>query len=152
MKVQRFKDLIEWTRTLHEELAKHLSHHASRHENQRTRWLISYLVERERGIAKLVAGFLDHADEKALATWIYDYTPHEVIDPHTCCDQPYLQMTFDEILATVLGLHNQALELYRYLEARAEIAEAQELLEHLSDMEEHETKLLARQASRIRDL
>jgi hypothetical protein len=152
MKVQRFQDLIAWTGALHQHLAACLERCGAAHADQRTRWLLSYLAAREAAIVTLVFGFLEHADPKALHTWIYDYTPHPVIDPQASSDLPYSRMAFDEIVAKVLQLHNHALDLYRQLAARAEIPEARDLLEELCAMEEHETKLMARQAGRIRDL
>jgi hypothetical protein len=152
MKVERVGDLIRWTEALHHALGECLAHCADRHEDQRTRWLLSYLAERERALTQLVAGFIEHAENKILGTYIYDFVPHGLVNPHEQCDLPYAEMTFEQSEASVLEFHNEALRIYQYILDRAEIPEVRELVEHLHDMEEHETKLIAHQASRIRDL
>jgi hypothetical protein len=77
---------------------------------------------------------------------------NEPIDPHRACDRPFAQMSVEEICEAVFDLHNQVIELYRYLQGRAEIPEARELLQALLEMEEHETMRLAQQSNRIRDM
>lgn len=74
------------------------------------------------------------------------------IEPHRACAEPYATMSFDEICESVFDLHNQVIELYRYLLSRAPIPEARYLLQPLLEMEEHETMRLAQQANRIGDL
>ncbi len=61
-------------------------------------------------------------------------------------------MSFDEISHEVFAFHDQAIELYRYLEGRAEIPEARILIQELRKMEEHEAMRLAHQADRARVL
>jgi hypothetical protein len=152
MRVERFHDLLAWTQALHEELGKCLGRCAPQHADQRTRWLLSYLADRERALGKLVGGFIDHGDPRALGTWVYEYTPRDLVNPHTDCVLPFADLPFDEALASVLEFHDTVLKLYAYLETRTEIPETQELVNHVRDAEEHETKLLAHQANRIRDM
>ena len=101
---------------------------------------------------RIVDGFEKRADPKALNTWVYDYLGHEPIDLQRTCDVPFAQMNFDEICGSVFDVHNQAIDLYRNLLGRADIPEAQELLQALLDMEEHETMRLAQQTNRMRDM
>jgi len=152
MKVETFKDVIDWTQALHHRLAECLQHCSTKSEEQRARWLLSYLADHERQLELVVEGFEQNADPKALNTWVYDYLGHQPIDPHRTCDGPYAQMTFEQISHAVFDLHNQVIELYRYLEGRAEISETRDLVKQLLDMEEHETMRLAQQAARIGDL
>lgn len=152
MNVETFKDVIEWTQALHHRLAECLQHCSTKHEEQRAKWLLSYLADHESELATVVAGFEQNADPKALNTWVYDYLGHQPVDPHRTCDAPYSQMTFEQISHAVFDLHNQVIDLYRYLESRAEIPEAQVLLKQLLCIEEHETMRLAQQAARIGDL
>lgn len=152
MKVETFKDVIDWTQALHHQLAECLQHCSTRSEGQRARWLLRYLADHERQLESVAEGFKHNADPKARNTWIYDYLGHQPIDPHRTRDGPYSRMTFEQISHAVFDLHNQVIDLYRYLESRAEIPEARDLLQLLLGMEEHETMRLARQAARIGDL
>ncbi|MEQ8483989.1 MAG: ATPase [Pseudomonadales bacterium] len=152
MKVETFADLIDWTRAMHHRLAECLAHCSTHSERALAKLLLTYLADHEATLEKIVDGFEQRADPKALNTWVYDYLGHEPIDPHRACDAPFAQMTFDEICTAVFDLHNQVITLYRYLLGRAEIPEARELLEALLDMEEHETMRIAQQSNRIRDM
>ena len=152
MQVHTFEDLIDWTRALHERLAQCLAQCSTKHEEQRAKWLLSYLSEHEGKLRDAIDGFEKGADPKALKTMIYDYLDHPPIAPHRLCDAPYAQMDFEQICESVFGLHNQAISLYRNLLARAPIPEANELVQPLLDLEQHETMLMAQQANRMRDL
>ena len=52
----------------------------------------------------------------------------------------------------MFDLHNDALDLYRYLLGLAETAGGRELMQDLLAMEKHETLRLAEQAQRAQDL
>ncbi|RTQ99606.1 ATPase [Halomonas nitroreducens] len=152
MHVETFQDLIDWTRELHGFLAKCLRHCADRQEEPRARALLQYLAAHEASLESTVASFERQADPKALHTWVYDYLSHTPISAHRECDLPYAEMGFDEICREVFAFHDQAIELYRYLEGRAEIPEARTLIQQLLKMEEHEAMRLVQQANRARDL
>lgn len=140
------------TRALHQRLAECLAHCANHHEEQRAQWLLTYLSDHEAKISKTIAGFEESADPKVLNTWVYDYLNHQPIEPHRVCDLPYSTMEFDQICRSVLDLHDQALDLYRYLLGRTEIPATHELITALLAVEEQETMRLAQQSGRMHDL
>ncbi|MDJ0857845.1 MAG: hypothetical protein QNJ03_02115 [Dinoroseobacter sp.] len=152
MKVQRISDLIDWTRGIHQQLAERLAEGSTQHESEITKMLLGYLADHEATLEKIVDGFEQKSDAKALNTWVYDYLEHESIDLHRYSAKPFAEMTFDEICGLVFDVHNQAIDLYRELLTRADIPEAQELLQALLAMEEHETMRLAQQTNRMRDM
>lgn len=152
MKVETFSDLIVWTREMHHRLAECLAHCSTQSEQELAKMLLTYLADHEAALEKIVDGFVQRADPKALNTWVYDYLGHEPINPHRTCDAPFAQMSVDEICESVFDFHNQVITLYRYLLGRAEIPEARDLLQALLNMEEHETMRLAQQSNRIRDM
>lgn len=152
MKIETFHDLIDWTRQLHAHLAECFRHCATQHEEDQGKWLLEYLSAHEATLERTVASFEKQADPKALHTWVYDYLSHTPIAPHQACSAPYAEMSFDDICREVFSLHDQVIELYRYLEGRAEIPEAQDLVRELLKLEEHEAMRLAQQTNRARDL
>ena len=152
MEIKTFFDLIEWSRSLHAQLAQCLSHCAKLHHEERTAMLLEYLASCETAMEKMVAGFEHQADPKAAKTYVYDYIPHNPIKTHLDCDDHYAKMDADAISAEVIDFHEQVIELYRTLLRKAEIPEAAELMQLLLDMEENETKLLVRQLGRMDDL
>lgn len=152
MKVETFEDLIEWTRRLHEYLANSMQQSADQHSDTRARWLLSYLADQEAALEKTVANFARSADPKMLHTWVYDHFAKWPVEANAYADKPLLEMDADEISAHVFALHEKVIELYKYLEGRAEIPEAGELLHELRQMEEHETMRLVHQTNRMGDL
>lgn len=152
MEVRTFFDLIEWTRELHAKLAACMAHCASRHDDERASLLLDYLASHEAEMEKTVAAFERQADRKAANTYLYDYMPHNPITTHLACDDHYTKLDADAISAEVFDFHDQIISLYRTLIGKAEIREAAELMQALLDMEEHETKRLVRQITRMDDL
>ncbi|KXS36645.1 MAG: hypothetical protein AWU55_2974 [Halomonadaceae bacterium T82-2] len=152
MKIETFKDLIDWTRQLHAHLAECFGHCASQHEEDLGKWLLEYLAAHEATLERTVASSEKQADPKALHTRVYDYLSHNPITPHQACSAPYAEMSFEDICREVFSLHDQVIDLYRYLDGRAEIPEARELVRELLKLEEHEAMRLAHQSNRARDL
>lgn len=152
MKVQKISDLIDWTRSMHHRLAERLADGSVQHEQEMARMLLSYLADHEATLEKIIDGFEQQADPKALNTWVYDYLDNEPIDFRRSSDVPFAEMTVNEICLSVFDIHNQAIDLYRNLLGRADIPEAQELLQALLTLEEHETMRLAQQTIRVQDM
>jgi len=152
MKVETFADVLDWTRALHRRLGECLEHCSTYSEEELAKLLLEYLADHERALEKIVEGFAERADPKALNTWVYDYLHRQPIDPHRACDAPFARMTFDEICRSVFDLHKQVADLYRYLAGRVDIPGTRDLVESLLAMEEHETMRLAQQTNWIRDM
>jgi hypothetical protein len=152
MEIKTFFDLIEWSRSLHAQLAQCLSHCAKIHPNERAAMLLAYLAACETAIEKMVAGFEHQADPKAAKTYVYDYIPHKPIKTHLDCDDHYAKLDSSGISAEVFDFHEQIINLYRTLVGKAEIPEAVELMKTLLDMEEHEVKRLVHQTHRMDEL
>ena len=152
MKVRRISELVDWTRAMHQQLAKRLAESALQHESELAKMLLSYLAEHEATLEKTILGFEQQADQKALNTWMYDFSEHEQIDLQRFCAKPFSEMTINEICGAVFDVHNQAIDLYRDLLQRADIPEAKDLLETLLGIEEHETMRLAQQTNRMGDM
>lgn len=151
MKIERFEDLIDWTRDAHAQLARCMSAGASKQAETRAKWLLLYLADHEKVLSETISEIEAHADGKALHTWIYDYLVREPMHLGQKC-KAYHQMTVEEICADVFEMHNRILDLYRSLARRAEIDTARELARELLELEQHETMRLAQQVNRIHEM
>jgi hypothetical protein len=152
MDIKTFGELIDWTRDLHQHLARCLGHCATRHEEERAKALLEYLSSHEAELARIVDGFQHQSARNTLETRVYDYLRHNPVEAHRICDEHYANMDFSNIYREVMGFHNQVMELYETLSAKAEIPEARELFDSLLEMEKNESKRLARQIGRMDDL
>lgn len=152
MDIKTFGELIDWTRDLHEHLARCLKHCATQHEEERARALLEYLSSHESELARIVDEFKRQSAKNTLETRVYDYLRHNPIETHRTCDEAYAKLDFDGIYREVMDFHEQVMDLYKTLSEKAEIPEAQELFEALLEMETHESMRLARQIGRMDDL
>jgi hypothetical protein len=152
MEIRTFGDLVDWTRQLHEHLARCLAHCADHNEEERAKMLLHYLAAHENEMEYVVGEFKRRADPKALNTYVVDYLEHKPIRTHRTCDEPYAELGFNEICREIFDFHDQVTDLYRNLVGKAEIPEARELLESLLELEQHEAMRLVRQTGRMNDL
>jgi len=153
MKAETYRELIEWTQHLHGQLASCMEAGAvSADTSERMRWLLQYLSDHERCMQQMVARFEQQADVKVLDSWVYDHFTDNPRTRSLFAGQSFAGMDYEQICAVVFDLHNDALDLYRYLEGRAETAGGRELMQELLAMEEHETLRLAEQAQRAQEM
>lgn len=152
MEIKTFRELIDWTRDLHQYLSECLAHCAEEQKQERAQMLLEYLADHEAELAKIISEFEHQADGKAMETRVYDYLNHHPLETHRSCSLPYAEMNFDEISREVFSFHDQIMDLYKTLVSKADIPEAQDLLQALLDMEEHEAMRLARQIGRMDDV
>ncbi len=152
MKIERFEDLIEWTRRTHASLSTCLARGADQRVESLAKMLLVYLSEHEKVLANTIAQIEKHADRKALNTWVYDYVSRDELTLRASCSQPYAEMTADEIARDIFNIHNQIIDLYRSLARRAEIEKARELLDDLLQLEHHEAMRLAHQVGRLNEM
>ncbi|EIK52239.1 hypothetical protein YO5_01604 [Stutzerimonas stutzeri TS44] len=151
MKIERFEDLIDWTRKTHDLLARCMGRSSDRHAETRAKWLLAYLADHERVLAQTIGKIEQHADPKALHTWIFDYLGHAPVLPNQAC-RAYETMDVETISREIFDVHNQVLDLYRALARNADIDGARKLVEDLLQLEEHETMRLAQQVGRINEM
>lgn len=152
MDIKTFRDLIEWTADLHQNLSICLADCAEKHEQERARALLGYLARHEAELERLVTEFERQGDNKILETMVYDHMADKTIKTHRTCNDHYTTLDFDGICREIFDFHDQVVELYRYLAGRAEIPEAEELFEELLDMEQNESMRLARQVGQMNDI
>ena len=153
MKAETYRELIEWTQHLHGQLAKCLEAGALATDTaERMRWLLQYLADHERCMQQMVVRFEEKADINVLDSWVYDYFTDNERTRALATETSFAGMSYEAVCAEVFNLHNDALDLYRYLQGRAETADGRELMQDLLAMEQHETLRLAEQAQRAQEM
>ena len=147
MKAETYRDLIEWTQQLHGQLASRLEAGAADSQTgERMSALLQYLAEHERRMQQMVLRF------EQLDSWVYDHFTDNPRVRTLDAGQSFVGLDHDALCALVFDLHNDALDLYRYLLGRAETAGGRKPMQDLLAMEKHETLRLAEQAQRAQDL
>lgn len=155
MSIKTFGELIDWTRQLHQHLARCLAQGASQHKEERARMLLKYLAAHEAEMGRVVSEFERRAASEALNTYVpylYAELEQRPIRTHSACDVNYASLSIDDISREIFDFHDQVMGFYRRLSNDAQIPEAKELLESLLEFERHETMRLARQTESINDI
>ena len=152
MQVETLGDVLDWTRAVHQNLARGLAQCASTSGSERVRMLTDYFVTHERELARVVALSKQDASLKALNTWMYDYFENAPLTLDDLSEKEFDGETTAGLIDEVMTLHEQVIDLYKYLRGRAEVPSTATLVDSLLDLEEHETMLMFHQAQRMEDL
>lgn len=151
MKAETFEDLIKWNSGVHDMLADRMQHAVEINADERAKGLLIYLAGHERMLADTVRKIGDRADQKALKTWLYEHVSED-LPPRDDRKLDFDHWDYEQISAEVVDIHNQIIELYRYMVERAAIPEEEEVMQQLYDLQINETMHLADQVNNGRSL
>lgn len=151
MQAETFADLIKWNSGVHDMLADRMQKAAELNGDERAKGLLTYLADHERMLADTVRKVGDRADEKTLKTWLYEHVSED-LPPRDDRKIDFDNWDYERISEEVFDIHNQIIELYRYMAERAAIPEAEEVMQELYDLQKHETLRLADQVNSGRSL
>lgn len=153
LKIETLRDILQWTQDYHQALSDCMKHCADQNESIRAKMLLDYLADHEKKLAMVLERFAQSADKKALNTWCVEYLDKHPIIVHTpICEGPFVKLMPGEIITQVTDQHNQIIDLYKHLLARAEIPTAKELLEQLTSLQEHQIMQMVHSANRLEDI
>ncbi len=114
--------------------------------------ILAYLADHEASLMKVIKSFEASGDKHALNTWCYEYINKQPIVQHVYCDSPFAELDALQIMEVIVDQHQQVIQLYRYLASQAVIPSAQEMLESLRSLEEHEMMRMVQSANRFSDM
>ena len=145
MTVETIKDILELTRRLHANLADKLKRAARDTQHEKLRMLLDYLSQHEQKLSRVIA-------LSALQTWCAEYFDKHPFKLETLGNLDFANMGTDDVLRSLLAVHDRIIDLYRYLSTRAEVSSTEELLNGLLALEQHEIMRMIRDAEKLEDL
>lgn len=151
MQTETYDYLLQWTAQLHEIIAERLEQALTPDTDQRSRWLMEYIIGHERELANTVRRYREQAGAAESRTWLYEHIGEDV-PPNARWELSFIGMNADQISAQVFDLHNQLIEVYTSMSGRAPIPAAAELMENMLTLEQGATRRLAEQCGRLNDL
>ncbi|NIB45024.1 ATPase [Pseudomaricurvus alkylphenolicus] len=151
MKIDTLKDIIHWTRDYHAHLSERMMQSSIESGNERNQMLLGYLADHEKLLSEQMEVFEHSGDITALNTWCYEWMDKNPTTEPTV-DSPLADMSTDQILQLVVEQHQKIIELYRYLQSRAETDSARECLSQLLGVEEHEVMTMVQGANRMQEM
>ncbi|MDX2319391.1 MAG: ATPase [Moritella sp.] len=152
MQIETLRDVLHWTREFHLQMANCLQYSIDKNESERAKLLLKYLGEHEQRLVNVLAGFEKDTSESVLNTWCYEYLDKTPIVRHQQCEVPFSQLKSTDIIPEIINLHQQVIDLYNYLQSRAELPSTKELLTQLADLEQHKIMEMVQSANRLEDL
>ena len=87
------------------------------------------------------------ATAKVLSTLCYEYLETRPVFQTQHSEEDFAELNVEDILVTLVGEHQQLIELYRFLYWRAETVLAQDLLKQLLTLEEHQVLKIIQSSS-----
>lgn len=152
MQVESLREVLQWTAAFHQNLKACLLDCSDENKDERARMILVYLADHEGSLERIVRGFSNTAESKALNTYCYDYLEKHPILKHGHCGSPFMNLDTDHIMEKIVDQHEQVLAMYDHLHSRVDIDSAKELLDTIRDVEENEIKRMVQSANRFYDM
>lgn len=155
MRIESFKDLIEWTRARHGAMAQCLAQCAADNPDERAAMMLHYLASHEAKLERMVALFdnrtgLSQDDAEAYRTDLDDGSADA--ERHPECNGRFANMSAAEVQKAVFASHDQIISFYQDMINKVKKRRAAEMMQEVLDMELKEAKLLVRQTGRMDDV
>ncbi len=151
MRFKTIKDIIDFSRHLHEALSRQYAELEQLATSERAQLMLDYLNRHEQHLAAALKDYEAGAARGIMDTWL-QYTPE--LDAH-----PVLERIRDmdinnveEVVATALATDEYLREIYQEVAERADLDELREVACSLRQIESNEQYRLARDALRFSDL
>ncbi|MDX1536866.1 hypothetical protein [Arsukibacterium sp.] len=152
MKVESFRDLLDWTSGYHQHLSNCFADSARAQSDKRSQLLLNYLADKEMDLATRVRGFKDVGEDKALNTWCTAHIDKHPLMVEAVCDDAYTTMDTNEIITEVEKQHELITLLYHNLMERSHPPKMQELLGEVHDLEKELAQQMMHGANRLEDI
>lgn len=151
MRFKTIKDIIDFSRHLHEALSRQYAELEQLATSERAQLMLDYLNRHEQHLAAALKDYEAGAARGIMDTWL-QYTPE--LDAH-----PVLERIRDmdinnveEVVAAALATDEYLREIYQEVAERADLDELREVACSLRQIESNEQYRLARDALRFSDL
>ena len=151
MKIETLRDVMVWTQQAHQSLSDRLYSNAAGNFDERSKLLLDYLALHEQQLSNLLRDFELNADSKALNAYCYEYFSNN-IESDIVSGLKLTTANPEQILSTVMALHQKIIELYQQLNDQFESPAASAIIQELLQLEEHEAMRMTHGSNRLADV
>ena len=152
MTVETIKDILDWTRKLHEQLEDVYRVTSDESDSERTKMLLNYVADHEAKLAEAIDHYEKDATVKLVDTWVQDYIMKNPFMQGLMTSLNFAGMSSDEILNATVTSHQHLIDLYRGLAESAQTNQLKELFENMQSLEMHELMRMVHTTERFNDL
>jgi hypothetical protein len=152
MEIETLRDVIHWAKKVHLQLSERLSESQEDAVDERAKLVLSYLSTYEKKLVKVIEGFEEKGNERALNTWCIEYITKFKRENGEFSNKSFGDLNAQEIISAVVEQHQYLLSLFKFLAMQSVTASTQELMEELISFEEHETMKMVQATNRFEDM
>jgi hypothetical protein len=152
MEIETLRDVIHWAKKVHLQLSERLSESQEDAVDERAKLVLSYLSTYEKKLVKVLAGFEENGNERALNTWCIEYVTKFKRENGEFSNKSFGELNAQQIISTVVEQHQYLLSLFKFLAMQSVTASTKELMEELVSFEEHETMKMVQATNRFEDM
>lgn len=152
MAIETIKDILDWGRRLHEELAHIYQTSSTETKDERTRLLLSYIADHERKLADIIANYEKHDTSGTVDSWMRDYLDKNPFMAGMREVVSFNPMDSDDVLQATVNAHQQMIKMYRDLAENAKAERLESLFENIANMESHELMRMVMTGERWSDM
>lgn len=152
MPIETIKDILDWGRSLHEELAAIYHSSAAESEDERTRLLLSYIADHENRLAEIIANYEKHDTSGRVDSWMQDYLDKNPFMAGIRDMVKFDPGNGDEVLQATISAHQQMITMYRDLAENAKSDRLETLFANIADLESNELMRMVMTGERWSDM
>ena|SRR5210317_1294985 len=152
MPTETIKDILDWGRRLHEELATIYQSSSAESEDERTRLLLNYIADHENRLAEMIANFEKHDTTGRVDSWMRDYLEKNPFKAGMREVVKFNPMDGEEVLQATIDAHQKMIAMYRDLAQNAKSDRLETLFTSIADMESNELMRMVMTGERWSDM
>jgi hypothetical protein len=152
MPTETIKDILDWGRRLHEELATIYQSSSAESEDERTRLLLNYIADHENRLAEMIANFEKHDTTGRVDSWMRDYLEKNPFMAGMREVVKFNPMDGEEVLQATIDAHQKMIAMYRDLAQNAKSDRLETLFTSIADMESNELMRMVMTGERWSDM
>lgn len=152
MPIETIKDVLDWGRRLHEELASIYQGASAESDDERTRLLLNYIADHENRLAEIIANYEKHDTTGKVDSWMRDYLEKNPFMAGMREVVTFNPMDSDSVLQATVAAHQQMIKMYRDLAENAKTDRLESLFANMADMEAHELMRMVMTGERWSDM
>lgn len=152
MPVESIRDILDWNKALHRELADIYHNSSTLSQDPRAQMLLDYISEHETKLAEAIDHYEAHENGGKVESWVQDYIEKIPFVKEIRHTMERDSTTVDDIIEVTVSAHQQLIQLYKDLTENAKTERQRELFEGLASMESHELMRMVHTGERWQDL
>ena len=145
MSYSTVKDVLEYSRRLHEHARNLYQQLRDQTQRERVDMMLQLLAAHEDTLAKSMASMQEHVSQKVLTEW-HQFEPGSISDALQGCSEFHADISVDELVTVSLKIDDYMIGLYQQMLSEATTADSRQLFQNLIALEESEKMRTVRAA------